>query len=83
MGYECFTSASDLEAQHSITFTAYKNMPINVVAYTKMAAEIIFTTSVNGGSIIEKIDSSLLQDAGGFYSLIPTDDTATFTFSSP
>ena len=46
MGYECFTSASDLEAQHSITFTAYKNMPINVVAYTKMAAEIIFTTSV-------------------------------------
>lgn len=81
-GYEYFTSASDLESQHSITFTAYKNVPINVIAITSSAGEIRFTISANGGSTVEREVAGGIY-SGSFYSLIPTAATAIFTFSSP
>ena len=77
------TSDGDLEPQHSVTVTVYKNTPINVIAKTSLASSIQFEMSANGGTIVEQeaFEDALSSDAR-FYSLIPTSEEATFTFES-
>lgn len=78
-GYEYFTSANDYEAQHSVTFTAYKNIPINILMQSAMNVSKV-TTSATGGTLIVH-DTNLSSQK--IYSLTSTADTAIFTFSSP
>lgn len=83
--HELLTSINNYEPQHSVTFTAYKNVPISVIA-PRAYNDIRYTISVNGGTVEKEEflnDDSSLTMTAIFYALIPTEDTATFTFSSP
>lgn len=76
-GYEEFTSQNDYEPQHSVTFTAMKNIPINIFAYG-FSGTISCTPSSSGGTI-EAVHQA---EEERLYRLIPTENTATFTFAS-
>lgn len=77
-----FTSVNDFEAQHSVTFIALKNVPINVVAFCGFGNAIKYTTSATGGEIVARQSPDLISVRGGLYTLTPTANTATFTFAS-
>lgn len=82
-GYEYFTSSGDFEPQHSVTFTAYKNVPITIIAHTAFDNQRKFTISTDGGASVERdVGAWFEANKNGVFSLIPTADTATFIFAS-
>lgn len=76
------TSADDLESEHNITITMYKNVPFCIYTITGMSQDVLdkVTTQVSGGTIN---GYTALNSSQFLWSVVPTDSIATFIFSSP
>ena len=77
---EEFSSLLDDEPEHSVTFNAYKNYPINIILTSISGSpEATTTITATGGTVL----NSKVTATAYVVSCMPTSDNATFTFISP